>query len=75
MLTDQVLIHVKNFTCSLPLRSTAQKSYKHVRLETNFTQTWFRIHVDNVAAKELLLREVLMLDGEFGKHVGFYFPG
>ena len=31
--------------------------------------------VDNVAAKELLLREVLMLDGEYGKHVGvFIFP-
>ena len=31
--------------------------------------------VDNVAAKELLLREVLMLDGEYGKHVWcFIFP-
>ena len=28
--------------------------------------------VDNVAAKELLLREVLMLDGEYGKHVGVF---
>ena len=33
--------------------------------------------VDNVAAKELLLREVLMLDGEYGKHFAlccFIFP-
>ena len=30
--------------------------------------------VDNVAAKELLLREVLMLDGEFGKPGLLYLP-
>ena len=43
--------------------------------ETNDETANEKSAVDNVAAKELLLREVLMLDGEYGKHVGvFIFP-
>ena len=41
--------------------------------ETNDETANEKSAVDNVAAKELLLREVLMLDGEYGKHVSVLF--
>ena len=40
--------------------------------ETNDETANEKSAVDNVAAKELLLREVLMLDGEYGKHVALW---
>ena len=39
--------------------------------ETNDETANEKSAVDNVAAKELLLREVLMLDGEFGSILEF----